>query len=240
MQFQIKRCPAPCVYNVDRELYGQQVRAVGLFLDGRHDELRAELEERMQQASERFEFEMAAIYRDQLRAVDLVRQQQRVVSVTDRDQDVVALYREADLVEIAVLFVRSGRVVEAATLSQPRVEVPDDEVVAAFLRDHYGDGGPGGALIPDEIILPVLPEGAAGVAEWLTDRRQEAARAKGVSAGRCQLLAPSRGPRKELLELAAANAQHSFKEKQRSAEGRRRAARAPAAKAPAPDVAAAD
>ena len=52
LQFQIKRCPAPCVYEVDREHYGQQVRAVTLFLDGRHDELSKELKERMRQASE--------------------------------------------------------------------------------------------------------------------------------------------------------------------------------------------
>lgn len=218
LQFQIKRCPAPCVYEVDGELYGQQVGAVGLFLDGRHDELYAELEQRMQAASERFEFELAAIYRDQLRAVQVVRQQQRVVSVTDKDQDVVGLYREGDLVELSVLYLRSGRVVEAATLSQPRVEVDDDEVIAAFLREHYGEGGPGGALIPDEILVPRLPDGADGVAEWLTERRKAAARDRGTSTGRCQLLAPARGDRKKLLDLAMENARHAFDEKRRASE----------------------
>ena len=87
LQHQIGRCPAPCVLSVDRDEYAAQVRAVALFLDGRHDELVRELEERMRGASGRLDYELAARYRDQLQAVQLVREEQRVVSVTDRDQD---------------------------------------------------------------------------------------------------------------------------------------------------------
>src|SRR6185503_13691898 len=88
LQYQIKRCPAPCVYEVDRDLYGREVRAVSLFLDGRHDELSRELEARMREASTNMEYELAGLYRDQLSAVQSVREAQRVVSVSDRDQDV--------------------------------------------------------------------------------------------------------------------------------------------------------
>ena len=91
--------------------------------------------------------------------------------------------------EISALYVRSGRVVEATSFSNPRVEVPDDEVVAAFLREHYGDSGPGDALIPDEILMPMLPEGSDGVAEWLTEKRQAALRETKPRA-RCQLITP--------------------------------------------------
>lgn len=218
LQYQIKRCPAPCVYAVDPARYAEQVRSVALFLDGRHDELRRELEARMREASAAFEYELAAIYRDQIRAVDLVQEAQRVVAVSDRDQDVLGLYRQGDLVELSVLYVRSGRVVEAASFSHARAEIPDDEVVAAFLREHYTGGGPGSALIPDEVLLPVLPEGADGVAEWLSDERAACARAKGETARQVTLHAPSRGAKKELLDLAMENAKHAFAEKQRAAE----------------------
>ncbi|HEX6767477.1 MAG TPA: excinuclease ABC subunit UvrC, partial [Polyangiaceae bacterium] len=171
LKFQIKRCDAPCVHPVDRELYAEQVRSVGLFLEGRHDELGAVLKERMRDASAALEFELAATYRDQLAAVELVREAQRVVSVTDRDQDVLGMYREGDLVELVLLVVRSGRVVDTATFSNRRVEIPDDEVVASFIREHYGEGKSGEAHIPDEVIVPCLPEGAEGVAEWLSERR---------------------------------------------------------------------
>jgi excinuclease ABC subunit C len=201
------------VYDVDRELYAQNVRAVGLFLAGRHDELSRDLEDRMRHASTSMEFELAAIYRDQLTAVESVREQQRVVIVSDQDQDVLGLYREGDLVELSTMAVRAGRVIDVASFSNARVEIPSDEVVATFLREHYGDGGPGEAAIPDEVILPYLPEGADGVAEWLTDRRAQSGK-----RGKCQLHAPERGHRKKLLELAMENARHAFDEKRRAAE----------------------
>jgi len=215
LKYQIGRCPAPCVYDVDRDLYAEQVRSVGLFLDGRHDELSEDLGERMRDASGRLEFELAGLYRDQLAAVESVREAQRVVSVTDRDQDVVGLFREADLVELVLLFVRAGRVVDSASFSSRRVELPDDEVIAGFLRDHYGEGGTGEAHIPDEVLVPVLPDGADGVAEWLSERRAAVA-PDGERAGRVELLAPKRGVRRGLLDLARNNAEHAFEEKRRA------------------------
>src|SRR5207248_1760918 len=97
LQYQIKRCPAPCVYEVDREAYDTQVRAVGLFLEGKHDELSRELGERMKKASREMRFEEAARYRDQIKAAAAVQESQRMVGDPDVDQDVLGLYREGDL-----------------------------------------------------------------------------------------------------------------------------------------------
>lgn len=212
LKFQIKRCDAPCVHAVDHNLYAEQVRSVGLFLDGRHDELKSALTERMRTAAENLEYELAASYRDQLAAVDSAREEQRVVSVSDRDQDALGLYREGDLVELLLMAVRSGRVVDSASFSHRRIELPDDEVVANFLREHYGEGGAGAAHIPDEILVTVLPEGADGVAEWLSDQRKQRA-PEGERPGSVSLLAPKRGGRRGLLDLALENAQHTFEEK---------------------------
>ena len=214
LQYQIKRCPAPCVMEVDKAWYTEQVRSVGLFLEGRHDELTGELVQRMRDASSAMEFEMAAIYRDQLRAVEAAQQGQRVVAVKDVDQDVVGLYREGSLVEIELVLVRKGRVTETLSFSLRNVELPDEEVLSGFLTAYYGDVAQP-ALIPDEILLPRLPDGAEGVAEWLGDRRAaevEAPRRK------VSLLVPQRGPRADLLALAAENAAHAFREKQRAAD----------------------
>ncbi|HYO98534.1 MAG TPA: excinuclease ABC subunit UvrC, partial [Polyangiaceae bacterium] len=213
LQYQIKRCPAPCVLEVERDEYTAQVRAVALFLDGRHDELTTELSQRMRQASQQLEFELAAAYRDQLAAVESVRQTQRIESVSDRDQDVLGLFREGDLVELALMIVRTGRVIDIASFSNRRVEIPDDEVVGSFLREHYGEGGSGAALIPDELLVPTLPEGSAGVAEWLSEQRRALF---GERARRVEILAPARGPRRGLLDLAQQNAQHAFQEKRRT------------------------
>jgi excinuclease ABC subunit C len=206
LQYHIKRCPGPCVIDIDDELYAANVRAALLFLEGRHDEVSQLVEERMREASKRLDFELAAIYRDQLRAIVTVRETQRVVAIKDVDQDVIGLHRDADLCELSLVFVRRGRVVETSALSMRKVEVPDEEVVGAFIAQHYGDEGPAAHAIPDEVLVPVLPESATGVQEWLSDRRGRKVR----------LLEPKRGPRVQLLAMANDNAAHAFEEKRRA------------------------
>lgn len=216
IQYQIQRCPAPCVLEVDEAEYGQQVESVRLFLAGRHDALSEQLETNMKRAAREMAFEVAAIYRDQIDAVAKLREEQRVVLVTDIDQDVLGLYREGDLVELSMVCVRQGRVVEIVNLSHARTTLPDDEIVSAFLREHYGVYGLGGSLIPDEVILPVLPDGADGVEEWLAERREEVRKLQGEGGGKKpSLVLPRRGPRVGLLDLARENAAHAFHEKRR-------------------------
>jgi excinuclease ABC subunit C len=202
LQYQIKRCPAPCVYEVDRSWYAEQVGLVGKFLDGRHDELSRELRMRMHEAATTLRFELAAVYRDQLRAIEKVREEQNVVSVDEVDRDVVGLYREADLVEVALLYVRGGKLADVATFSTKQAEIPDEEILAAFLSRNYE-----GALtaIPPEIILPLEPDAMVGIEEWITDQ----------AGHKVALLHPKRGPRVDLLALANDNAKHAFREKRR-------------------------
>ncbi len=207
LQYQIKRCPAPCVLEVDPEAYGAQVRAVSLFLEGRHDELTRELERWMREAAGSMEFERAAIYRDQLRAVESIREAQRVVSLSDVDQDVIGIFREGSNVEIEVLFVRAGRVSDTVSYSLRKIELPNEEVLANFLGEFYGGDDERGP-IPPEILLPDLPEAAEGMAEWLSEKRGR----------KVEILVPKRGPRKSLLDMAADNAKNSYESKRRAAE----------------------
>jgi excinuclease ABC subunit C len=207
LQYQIKRCDAPCVYEVDEHAYTAQVKAVALFLEARHDELSRSLEEWMRTASAQMEFERAAIYRDQLRAVESIREAQSVVAVSDVDQDVIGLYREGSNVEIELLFVRAGRVSDDVAYSLTRVELPDEEILANFLSGFYTgeeERGP----IPEEILLPALPDGADGISELLGERRGR----------KVSLVVPKRGQRKKLLDMAEENAKQSFRAKRRARE----------------------
>lgn len=220
LQHQIKRCPAPCVLEVDKAWYDEQVRSVAMFLDARHDELSKELEERMRHAARHMAFELAAVYRDQLAAIDKVREEQRIVSVDATDRDVLGLHREGDLVELALLHIRRGKLADVATFSIKNAEIPEGEVVSAFLTQHYlaagqarEDEGVGrdetaSLPIPDEIIVPIVPEAAAGIAEWLSE-----------SAGhKVSLTHPQRGHKVDLLALANENAKHAFGEKRRASD----------------------
>ncbi|MBW2523364.1 MAG: excinuclease ABC subunit C, partial [Deltaproteobacteria bacterium] len=188
LQYQIKRCPGPCVFAVSADRYAEQVHAVGLFLDGRHDELTAELEDRMGEASADLEYELAGMYRDQLRAVQSIRETQRVVSVRAIDQDVIGMHREEELTELAVVVVRQGHVTDRRSLSLGRSTLPDEELLGGFLTRYYGEVVRPEAL-PDEIVMPVRPEAARGIADWAGERRGR----------KVKLVVPRKGPKVKLL-----------------------------------------
>jgi excinuclease ABC subunit C len=204
LQYQIRRCPGPCVLKVDEEEYGAQVANVSRFLDGRHDELVRDLNERMKNASGQLEYEQAAIYRDQLRAVESSQEPQRVAGVQKSDQDVIGFHRQGDQVEVAVLSLRAGRLFAVRTFALRRVAVPNDEMMGAFLRQHFAERG----LLPDEILVPVMIEMSEGIEELLSENRKR----------RVHIVAPKRGAKVKLLELARENAEHAFHEKERARE----------------------
>ena len=213
LQYQIKRCDAPCVFDVPAEQYADQVRDVTLFLEGKDDELIARLRERMLHASDEEMFEVAAALRDQLRALEQTLQEQHMVSEKFVDQDVIGMHREGDVLEVAVLTVREGKLLGRRAFRFTNQEFPDDESISSFVGLYYD----GGAVIPDEVLLPVVIEDSAAKQEWLREKSEgQPGRRRKVC-----VMAPQRGPRKKLVELACKNAQVSYssrRDKQRDVE----------------------
>ena len=202
LQYQIKRCDAPCVFPVPAEQYGEQVRDVALFLDRKDDVLTERLRDRMLKASDNLEFETAAALRDQLRALEQTLQEQHAVSTHFVDQDVYGYYREGDVLEIAVLFVRQGRLLGRRTYRFTGQEFPDEESISSFIGLYYDRG----AVIPDEVLLPVAIEDLAAKQEWLRDKSDTT----GGRRSKVVVVFPQRGPRAKLVELANKNAAASY------------------------------
>jgi excinuclease ABC subunit C len=204
LQYQIKRCPAPCVLPVAREQYDEQVRDVRLFLDGKSDELMARLAGRMKEAAARTDYEIAADIRDQIRALEVTLEEQQVVSADFVDQDVVGFFRDGVALEIVVMSIRAGKLSGNRAFSFTGQEFPDAELISSFVGLYYDMG----ASVPDELLLPVDIEDAALKAEWLTEQR--AVQVQGGRKKRVELLVPQRGDRRKLVELARKNAAASF------------------------------
>jgi excinuclease ABC subunit C len=202
LQYQIKRCPAPCVLPVTREQYDEQVRDVRLFLDGKSEEVLVRLGARMKDAAARTQFEVAADIRDQIRALEVTLEEQQVVSSDFVDQDVVGFHREGVALEIVVMSIRGGKLSGNRGFSFTGQEFPDAELISSFVGLYYDMG----ASVPDELLLPIEIEDAALKAEWLTERRA----AQGGKKRRVEILVPQRGDRRKLAELARKNAAASF------------------------------
>lgn len=198
LQYQIGRCPAPCVYEVDREQYGEQVRDVQLFLGGRHRELVSGLRRRMEAAADALDFETAARLRDQLAAIETTLESQRVVGTADLDQDAVGMYRQGGQVEFVIMHVRQGKLLTTESFSAKGMELPDQEVLGMFTTAYYETT----PLVPDEILLPapLADDDAEPLVEYLRERKGR----------KVSLWAPERGDRKKLVELAVRNAASNF------------------------------
>ncbi len=198
LQYQIGRCPAPCVYEVDKDEYARQVHGVRLFLEGRHRELTRDLHTRMQVAADNLEFETAARLRDQLQAIETSLERQQVVSDRDRDQDIFGMYREGGQVEFVILYIRRGKLMGTRSYSQRGMELPDAEVLHGFVAAYYEEA----PTYPDEVVLPLAlaDDDADPLMQWLTQQ----------AGHRVTLHVPSRGARHKLVRLANRNAGSNF------------------------------
>ncbi len=183
---------------VDKADYDAQVRYVELFLRGRSTELVAGLEREMKAAARDLEYERAGRLRDQISAVQRVTETQRVAEVSDRDRDVFGLYREGDCAVVALLLVRDGFVRDTQTTTLAKVEIPDDELIAQVLQSRYAAEG---ATIPDEVVIPLEPEGIEGVREWLTEARGRAV-AVAVPQRGSKCAAPRAGDRERAARVS--------------------------------------
>ena len=195
LEYDIKRCLAPCVASICGP--GEYARAVGdmrLLLEGRVDELARDLERRMREAADAQRFEEAAQHRDAMRTVQAVgARQQKMATPALGDRDVFGVAAGPDGAVIQIFQVRRGRVVERLSLQGGVSSGADDPaaLVSAAVQQFYEEHAP-----PRDVDVPVALEDADVLELWLTSR----------AGRRVTITAPQRGDRRRLVELATRNA----------------------------------
>ncbi|MFP4600622.1 MAG: excinuclease ABC subunit UvrC [Persicimonas sp.] len=200
LQYQIKRCPGPCVLDIDRDDYMQHVGEAMMFLEGRGAELSENLQSKMMQASQELEYELAAHYRDQIQAIEKVLEQQVAVTTKSVDRDAFGYHREGDRLTIQLLFIRGGKLEGARSFSYKDQEFPDQEVLSSFLNLYYSSGSD----LPQEILLPMeLEDSEVDSFEELFSE---------MAGRRVYIQTPKRGQKKALIDTAMTNAEHSFED----------------------------
>jgi len=200
LEYDIKRCLAPCVVEIcTQERYGEAVTSTRLLLEGRNDELVETLRARMDDASRGERFEEAAQLRDAMRTVQTLRDRQQKVATTGLgDRDVFGIKVGPSGGAIQVFQIRGGRVVERVELSTDPGAVAggEREVLLAALSQFYEVRPPA-----SEINLPIDIEDADAMEEWLSTR----------AGRRVRILVPQRGDKRALVELATRNAELSYR-----------------------------
>jgi excinuclease ABC subunit C len=170
LYYHIGRCVGPCIGAVSQEEYRNVIENVVLFLEGRADDVIARLRAEMEAAAERLEFERAARLRDELRAIEHVLQQQKIVTGSDESFDVLAVAQSAGgdaCVQIG--FVRNGKLLgsEHYLMTGARVDDPPSAILTSFAQQYYAQA----SSIPPELVLQYALEEPETLAAFLAQRR---------------------------------------------------------------------
>ena len=196
LQHQIGRCSAPCVGLITREAYAQDIEAAVKVLEGRSEEVNAELAARMEEAGARLEFERAAQVRDQLAALKRIQAQQFVTAGAERDTDVVAIVGEAGEYCVSVMLVRGGRNLGTTSYFPRAVLAEPEEALASFIMQYYADAEP-----PPEVLLGQPLADAGALAEALSTQ----------AGKRIEVRHPVRGLAGKWVELTRENATQALR-----------------------------
>ena len=196
LQYQIKRCSAPCVDKISRAGYATLVDDAQRFLEGKTTSVQADLAKSMAQASTDMEFERAAALRDRIRALTQVQQTQGINPQGVAEADVVALHLEHGQACVQVFFIRANQSWGNRDFyPKTGAGAEEPEIMEAFLTQFYDDKEP-----PRRVLLSHPVENPDLVAEALA-----------IRAGRkVELAVPQRGEKAELVENAARNARESL------------------------------
>ena len=199
LYYDIKLCSAPCIGAVNQEEYRQMIDDLCRFLEGRTDPIMNRLKEAMTQASENLDYEKAAVYRDQIQAIDRVVERQKIISDERQDSDVIAMARSKGEACVQVFFIRSGKLIGREYFILEGTEAEENsEILEEFVKQFYSQA----AYVPNKVMLPQEVEEARIIKEWLNTRR---------GGEKVQLTVPKRGQGKELIQMASENARETLK-----------------------------
>lgn len=192
LYYHMGQCLAPCVFDIPKATYVEMVKEIKQFLNGGHSEIQHDLEAKMQLAAEAMEFEKAAEYRDQIKAIETVMTRQKMTQTDMMDRDVFGYSVDKGWMCVQVFFVRQGKLIERDVSMFPFYnEAPEDFLT--YIGQFYQENEhfiPKEVLIPDDIDLESV--------EALLNTK---------------ILQPKRGEKKKLVDLAGKNARVALSEK---------------------------
>ncbi|MDT2809967.1 excinuclease ABC subunit UvrC [Enterococcus asini] len=192
LYYHMGQCLAPCVFQIPKDTYPKMVKEIKQFLNGGHSEIQAELTQKMETAAAEMNFEQAAEYRDQIRAIETVMTRQKMTQADQMDRDVFGYAVDKGWMCVQVFFVRQGKLIERDVSLFPFYnEAPEDFLT--YIGQFYQENQ---HFIPKEVLIP-------------DDIDQESVEALLDT----KVLQPKRGEKKKLVDLAGKNARVALQEK---------------------------
>lgn len=193
LNYFINRCNGPCIGKEDEKRYMENIDDVRRFLDKKDRVIPDTVLDKMNEESEKLNFEMAAKYRDYYRALSIISERQYVTETTGDDMDIIAFSKGTSIIVVQVFFMRKGHIVdrEHFIIKNDYAE-KDSEIISSFMKQFYLDL----IFIPKEIIVDHLPDELDSIAEYLSQKK----------GSKVSIHQPKLGKKFELVTMASRNA----------------------------------
>ncbi len=193
LNFHIHRCPGPCIGAVGPEEYRETLNQIILFLEGKQETVRRELNRKMEATSRQLQFEKAASLRDQIQAIEEVVARQKTATSLKGEQDVIALAKDNKQAYVEVFFIRGGKITGHSHFIMEGIsDEKPEQVLTSFVKQYYSSA----PHIPPTILLQYPVYETPILKQWLKKKR----------GGSVKLLTPQKGGKKQLIKTVEENA----------------------------------
>lgn len=203
LNYQIKKCSAPCCGKISKEKYREEINQIISLLEGKTVKVIKQLDAEIKEASEKLEYEKAAILRDKKYAIQrITEEKQKVSNLSEHDIDVIGLARSPFYICIELFLIRGSKMIERNHyFLEGLQDETDKEILSNFLKQHYITE----MVLPNKIMLKEEIDDKNLIEEWLSK-----------AAGRkVEIKNPQKGEKLKLVEMAENNAQITLENKEK-------------------------
>lgn len=202
LNYQIKRCLAPCVGYISKEDYKKQIDEIIDLLEGKTDKILKKLDEEMKQASAKLNFEEAAYIRDKITAIERASVKQKVSNISENNIDVIGVAKSELEVCVEVFFVRGSKMIgREHYFFNELVDLEEKEIVSGFIKQYYLDN----LSIPNRIMLREELEDREAIEKWLSQQLGK----------KVELKSPKKGEKLRFVEMAENNSKITLQNREK-------------------------
>ena len=205
LNFHIKRCLAPCIGNISKEDYREQIDEIIDLLEGKTDKIIKDLKNQMKEASENLDFENAAYIRDRMLAIETASQKQKVSNISENNIDVIGMAKSELEVCIEIFFVRGSKMIGREHYFFDNLgDMDDGEIISGFIKQYYMDN----LNIPNKIMVSRELEDEEALEEWLGSK----------TTHKVTIHSPKKGTKLRFVEMADKNSKVTLENKEKTIE----------------------
>lgn len=200
LNYHIKKCLAPCMKYVSKEDYRKQIDQIVMLLEGKVSDIIKELENEMEAASKKLEFEKAAEIRDRIQAIERVTEKQKMSNISENNIDVIGLYKNEVSVCIEIFFIRNSKMLGREHYFFDELkDMEEEEIVSGFIKQFYMDKKD----FPSKIMLRYNLEDKEALEKWLSE----------MGNRKVELKSPQKGEKLRFVEMAELNSKITLENK---------------------------